>query len=130
MKLAPGEHSILASFATNRDAQTAAKELIESGITEVQVDRVSAVGANNNSVLNNLLSGKPGSLTGVTLYGGQDNPNGDNVGVLQAADPSVSGMATPEDGLAGGEGFLLTVVTRGQLLNQALKIIESHGGVV
>jgi hypothetical protein len=130
MKLAPGEHSILASFPTSNAAEAAAEELKESGITEVQVDRVSAVGANNNSVLNNLLSGKPGSLTGVTLYSGQNNPNGDNVGVLLAADPSVSGMATPENGLAGEKGFLLTVVTRGQLLNQALKIIESHGGVV
>ncbi|KKM11896.1 hypothetical protein SY88_06870 [Clostridiales bacterium PH28_bin88] len=131
MKLERGEHSILASFPSSIRAKEAVNALKEAGIEDVQLDRVSLYGVEANREYNNPLAGQADTLTGLTLFSAdRDQLADDDARVLLGADPSVSGIGMTDYGVAGGKAFLVTVVTNGQKLNQALKIIENHGGKV
>ncbi len=129
MKLDPGEHSILATFPTSNKARAAMRSLHEAGIRNIQLDRISRFREENNTHYNNPVAGQAVSLTGLTAQsagaiGDQDT------GVLVSADPTASGVGMAYYGVAGGQGFMLTVVTNTQKLNQALKLIRENGGQV
>jgi len=131
MRLASGEHSILATFPSSTKAKAAKAELEQAGITEIQIDRVSRFGTEFNDQYNNPIAGQADTLTGLALYSAdRDQFNDQDARILQAADPSVSGFGNYQYGVAGGEAFLLTIVTRSSKLNQALRIIERQGGTV
>lgn len=129
MKLAPGERSILSYFPSSNKAQEAAKVLQDSGIGEVQIDRVSRYGAEIDAHYNNPIN-RAQTVTGPTLYSEDKQDMDDNTRVLLAADPSASGYGAEDYGVAGGRAFLVTVVTNEEKLDQAVDIIKQHGGEV
>ncbi|MBO8138533.1 MAG: hypothetical protein H0Z40_10435 [Desulfotomaculum sp.] len=131
MQMNRNERSILAYFPSILEAQSAAEALKELGINEIQVDRVSRYGIENNSEINRAVTGEP-SQAGLTLF---SSDHSDKLGsrderVLAAADPSVSGIGDSDYGAAGGASFLVTAVTDEKHLDQAIKIVQEKGGQV
>ncbi|MTI81717.1 MAG: hypothetical protein FH758_12725 [Firmicutes bacterium] len=129
MKMEKGERSILAYFPSSNKAEKAAEALQQLGINEVQVDRVSRYGVENNDEINRAVSGKP-TQTGLTLFSADvtDKLGSKDERILKAADPSVSGIGDTDYGVAGGRSFLVTAVTDEKHLDQAIKVVEEMGG--
>jgi len=131
MELENDERSILSYFPSSTKAQAAVDELRAQGITEVQLDRVSRYGTTNDRQQNNPAAGQGESNTGLTLYSADyDRFSNNDARTLLGADPSVSGIASEGYGLAGGQAFMVTVVTTPEQVQQAVKILEAHGGMV
>jgi hypothetical protein len=129
MQLNPGERSILSYFATSDDAREAVEALKSAGITEVQLDRISRFGANNDANFNNPVN-RANTVTGPTLFS-KDNFSEDPAKrVLMGADPAASGYGCDDYGVAGGNAFMVVVVTSEDKLNQAVELIKQNGGVV
>ncbi|WP_027364131.1 hypothetical protein [Desulfotruncus alcoholivorax] len=129
MQLKTGERALLAYFPTSNDAQKAAAELKKAGIEEVQVDRISRFGVNNDAEINNPIAGRAETITGLALYStGTDSLINDDTRVLKAADPSVSGYGNHDYGVAGGAPFMVSAVTSDDLFNSAEAIIKKCGG--
>ncbi|MGE5390936.1 MAG: hypothetical protein ACM3PE_07715 [Deltaproteobacteria bacterium] len=129
MQLPEGERSILSFFPSSTRASGASKEIIQAGLVTdsgaISVDRVSSYGVSYNHELNSPINNAR-TISGLTLYGsdsGGPNP-------LLAATDSASGMASDGAGMAGGEAFMLTVVTAGENVDQAVAIIKKYGGRV
>lgn len=130
MQLSPGERSVLAYFPSSGRASAAVKELKEKGYENVQLDRVSRYGVKNDAEYDSPLSGRP-TVTGLTLFSSDtDGISGDDTRVLMLADPSATGYGSPDYGVAGGNAFLVTVVTGEDRLERALEILKRHGGSV
>ncbi len=129
MQLAPGERSILSYFPTSTVAERAAEALKNAGIGEIQVDRVSRFGAEIDEHVNTPINNST-TITGPTIFSSANRFMDDDVRVLLGADPSVSGYGDTDYGVAGRKGFLVTIVTNEKKLDQAVEIIEQHGGIV
>ncbi len=134
MQLKKEERSIMAYFADSNSAQRAQKELKEAGISEMQIDRVSRYGTNTDAEINNAITGRP-TQTGLTIFSDKMlklDEKGDEVDrrVLLGSDPSVSGMAAEDYGVAGDKSFLLTVVTSDEKEDAVRKIVKQNGGLV
>lgn len=131
MQLPKGERSIMAFFPSSTRASRASKEIIQAGLVSdsdsISVDRVSRYGMSYNDEMNNPINNAR-TISGVTLYG--TSSAGDGPDPLLAATDSASGMATDGAGMAGGEAFMLTVVTVDKNVEQAVSIIKNHGGQV
>lgn len=131
MQLPEGERSILSYFPSSTRASQASKEIIQSGLVtdsgSISVDRVSAYGVSYNAELNNPINNAR-TVSGPTLYGASAGDNGPDP--LLAATDSASGMATDGASIAGGEAFMLTVVTADENIDQAVAIIKKCGGRV
>ncbi|MTI86146.1 MAG: hypothetical protein FH756_20190 [Firmicutes bacterium] len=126
LMLNPGERSILAYFGSSMDAEKASKKLKNMGYKDVQVDRVSKFGVNHDDEYNNPMMGRAETGTGLTLYSANtDKFSNSDTRVLMGADPSVSGFAGNE--MAGGEAFLVTVVTTDAGFDLAEKVLKQHG---
>jgi NAD/NADP transhydrogenase alpha subunit len=129
MRLEKDECSLLASFSSSTRAQEAINALKAAGITEVQFDRVGRFGTRYNDQYNNPLANQANTITGLTLYSADINPLvKTDTRALLAADPSVSGVGLKDYGVAGNEGFLVTVVTKATRVKEAREILEAHGG--
>ncbi|WP_258359474.1 hypothetical protein [Moorella sulfitireducens (nom. illeg.)] len=129
MKLKENERSLLASFSSSTKAREAINALKAAGITEARLDRVGRFGSRYNDRYNNPLAGQAGTVTGLSLYSADINPLvKTDTRALLAADPSVSGLGLKDYGIAGNEGFLVTVVTEASRVNEAREILETHGG--
>lgn len=129
MKLAKNERSFLAYFPSSTRAQEAIKALKTAGINEVQLDRVSRHGTRYNDQYNNPLANQANTVTGLTLYSADINPLvKTDTRALLVADPAVSGFGLKDYGIAGGEGFLVTVVTAPAQEEKVREIIEAYGG--
>lgn len=125
--LKPGERSILAYFASGNDAGAAQEKLKSMGYENVQVDRVSKYGVNYDDEYNNPIMGRAETNTGLVLYSSNTDRLTDNDSrILMSSDPSVSGFAGGEP--AGGEAFLVTVVTDDAGFDKAEKVLKQHGG--
>lgn len=125
--LQPGERAILAYFGFADNAQAAEEELKGMGFEHVQVDRVSKYGVNIDSEYNNPLMGRAETNTGLVLYSANtDRLTDSDSRTLMSADTSVSGFAS--NGLAGGEAFMVTVVTDDTGFEKAKPVLEKHGG--
>ncbi len=125
MQLNPGEQSILAYFPSSTKAMDAAEALKAVGISEVQVDRISRYGVTNDRKINNPVQGQADTQTGITLFSADTDQYANNdARILMGADPSVSGMAAHNYGVAGGKAFLVTVVTTTDRLDQAVKLLK------
>ncbi|MBM7855458.1 hypothetical protein JOC37_001853 [Desulfohalotomaculum tongense] len=131
MRMKRNERSILAYFSSAAEAEEAANALKEMGISNVQVDRVSRYGVENNREINQALTGGP-TQTSLTLFSSGQTSKLDSSSerVLLAADPSVSGIGAAGYGVAGGSSFLVTAVTDEQHLDQAVSIVKRHGGKI
>lgn len=129
--LQKGERSILAYFPSSINADKALQELQSAGIPiddgSIAIDRVSRynMGMDDepNQPINNALT-----LSGPVLYSSSSPDEGPNP--LLAASDSASGLGNPNAGAAGGAGFLLTVVTRDEKVQEAIQIIKENGGRV
>lgn len=131
MRLQNNEHSILATFPSNSKARSAVNALQEAGIEQVQLDRISRFGVEANQEYNNPLAGQAETQTGLSLFSANsDRFSNNDSRVLSGSDPTVSGYGMHNYGVAGTDPFLVTVVTTGNKLNQALKIIKTYGGQV
>lgn len=129
MRLERDERSLLAYFPSSTRAQEAINALQEAGIREVQFDRVGRFGTRYNDQYNNPLANQANTVTGLTLYSADINPLvKTDTRALLAADPSVSGVGLKNYGVAGNEGFLVTVVTSPERVDEVREIIEAHGG--
>lgn len=131
MQLPEGERSILSFFPSSTKASQASKEIIQAGLVTdsgaIEVDRVSRYGVNNNDEINGPINNAR-TISGPTLYSsssGQEGPD-----PLLAASDSASGMAGRGAGMAGGEAFMLTIVTADENVEQAVQIIKKCGGRV
>lgn len=129
MQLNPGERSILSYFATSNKARQAVDELKAAGITEVQLDRVSRYGANNDADYNNPIN-RANTVTGPTIFSKDNFLEDPAKRVLMGADPAASGYGCEDYGVAGGHAFMVVVVTSEDKLNQAVDIIKQHEGMV
>ncbi|TEB14630.1 hypothetical protein Psfp_02773 [Pelotomaculum sp. FP] len=129
MQLTPGERSVLSYFPTSNKARQAVDDLKAAGINEVQLDRVSRFGDNNDATFNNPIN-RANTVTGPTLFS-KDNFSEDPAKrVLMGADPSASGYGCDDYGMAGGKAFMVAVVTNEDKLDQAVQIIKKHDGMV
>lgn len=129
MRLERDERSLLAYFPSSTRAQEAINALKEAGISEVQFDRVGRFGARYNDQYNNPLANQANTITGLSLYSADINPLvKTDTRALLAADPSVSGVGLKNYGVAGNEGFLVTIVTSPDRVDTAREIVETHGG--
>lgn len=119
------ERNILSYFSSSGQAQKAEAELRQLGYETVQVDRIHRypIGQLDDD-LYNPLSGQVSSLTNQVL----GTRLSDDAAILAASDPSVSGMSANE--MPGRYPFILTVVTGGKQVEQAVQIIKKHGGFV
>ena len=127
MKLDPGEHTLLASFAHGPEAEQAVRALKEAGYTDVKLDRIDQAGyqpdifeerpptegGGETSLARAVL--KPGQMDGSTR-------------VLLAATPDASGMSGASSDV--DMPFLVTIVTRNERVDQAVKLVEKLGGRV
>ncbi|MDN5344373.1 MAG: hypothetical protein PWQ18_484 [Clostridia bacterium] len=129
MQLEKDERSLLAYFPSSTKAQEAINALQAAGIKEAQFDRVGRYGARYNDQYNNPLANQANTITGLTIYSADINPLvKTDTRALLAADPAVSGVGLQDYGVAGNEGFLVTVVTTPDRVATAREIIEAHGG--
>lgn len=132
MQLNKGKHSILAYFASSEKAQQAAQEIMRKSLVEdresIQVDMIHRypVPRVNASYDNPISEGD--TLSGLTLYSSQTGPEGPNP--LLAASESASGYGNPHAGAAGGQAYMLTLVTSEQNVSRAVAIIKAHEGTV
>ncbi|MEW5761581.1 MAG: hypothetical protein AB1776_00030 [Bacillota bacterium] len=130
MQLEPGERAVLGYFATDIDAAQAAEALRVAGFTTVETDRISRFGVSLDPEQNYAVGGRGASLAALTIYGEGGEDVGPDSRVLLAADPSASGMAAKDYGVAGGRAFLVTVVTSDERAGEAAAIIKNYGGEV
>lgn len=129
MQLDKGEHSILSFFPSADKAQEAAQALRDAGLVpepgSIQVDQITryspAQEEEYNSPINNAIT-----LSGVTLYSASEGEEGTSP--LLAAMDSASGVGNPNAGVPGKHGFMVTLVTAEENVNQALEIIRAHEG--
>ncbi|ABO51202.1 conserved hypothetical protein [Desulforamulus reducens MI-1] len=127
MTLPQGMRSILAYFPSSTKAEAAVKELKQMGINEVSLDRISRYGVSNDAAINNGLNAE--TLTGLTIYSANTSPLENNdTRVLMGADPSNSGMAADNYGIAGGKAFLVTVVTSDEMGDKASQVLKKYEG--
>ena len=119
MQLEQGEKSILAYFPSSDLAQEASKELIDIGYNTVQVDRISAFGANTDPATNSAIAGNALSSTGLTFFSSETGDLSTDERILRGSDPSNSGY--------GNKDYGITVVTSDGSAEQAEKILTKHG---
>lgn len=118
MQLNPGQRSILAYFADENSAQMAAEKLKLEGFSDIQIDTISRFPSGKAG------RGLTGSLSSMVI--GQEYDR--SLGVLLAADPSVSGSASGD--MAGGYPYLVTLVTENEKAAKALQILREYGAYV
>lgn len=127
MRLDPGERSILASFPSTHQAEEAAKRLKQEGYDTVGVARIGQFGYEPTSHISDPVAGQAITLSGLTLFGGNEDHLG-AAGPLLAASPMASGQSAYD--AAGGAGVLLTVVTTEESVSRAVELIKEYGGQV
>ncbi|HEY3368286.1 MAG TPA: hypothetical protein VGK74_24805 [Symbiobacteriaceae bacterium] len=126
MKLEPGERSILASFAAGPNAEAAVAALKGSGFPIAQMDRIGRFGYSPRVDRKRpAITANETSQANATLDPAQLD---DDSRILMAAFPENSGMSG--EMTMDQMPFLVTVVTRAELVDQAVAIITEHGGRV
>lgn len=115
MKVKDGEHSILATFSNSKNANEAMEALKNAGISNVTLAKMERfnVGAFSQAVME-----EDGNLQD-TIKSAEK--------VLLASDPSLSDVGLGKEEV---EAFNLNIATSTSKLNQALKIVQKHGGKI
>lgn len=118
--------TILASFYTESEANQARDKVQSLGAEAAEVDSLHPSGQPDRTLEAYAISGKIPSLANLTLH---TSVSSRDAGVLLAADPSASGLATPDiDDPVTGRNFLLTVICPEPLVDQAVDIIKQCNG--
>jgi len=132
MELDKNEHSILGFFPSSTKAHDAIQALKNAGMVPgegyVQLDQVSRFGVVNDSEYNNPINNAL-TLHGTTIYSNSAGID-DGLNPLLAANDSEMGRGINNDNLAGGESFMVTLVTSMDKVEQAVNIMKSNGGKV
>lgn len=127
MKLDPGEHTLMGAFHHYPRAEAAEKALRQAGYDAVQLDRIAKEGFDpGRNEERPGWGGEPSQVT-ATIYG-HERMLGRDTRVLLGAMPENSGMAGPMT--ADMPSFLLTVVCKNERVDEAVRIMEEHGGRV
>lgn len=129
MKLSSGERSILAYFPSSEAAQRAANALQKAGLGQLQIDRISRYGVEADASFNNPIN-RSLTVAGPTIYSNSGEFLSDSERVILAAEPSASGYGDSGYGIAGGQAFLLTLLTSEDKVEEAVGIIKKSGGKV
>jgi len=132
MELDKNEHSILAFFPSSTKAHNAMEAVKKANLVTdegaIQVDRISRFGVVNDSEYNNPINNAL-TLHGPTLYSNSAGID-DGANPLLAANDTETGRGINNDNLAGGESFMLTIVTSNDNIEKAVSIIKDQGGRV
>jgi hypothetical protein len=126
MKLDPGERSILASFTNEAAAAEAVKVLRSEGYVEVRLDHLNRNQEPGGQVSDRI--GLGGRASQSQAVNGEQTLADEDVRVLEAATPAVSGMAG--EPIEPIPSILVTVVAHDRHINGAVEIIQQHGGRV
>jgi hypothetical protein len=118
LQLQPGERAIFAYFNDDHDARTAAEALIQSGYSDIQVDRISPY---VNSTVNRSIKTSLSSLT-------MNHGAGLSYGPLLAADPAVSGMSSSF--ASPSPSVVLTLVCDDTTKAQAIELLRQYGASI
>ncbi|QGU00210.1 hypothetical protein SYNTR_1616 [Candidatus Syntrophocurvum alkaliphilum] len=131
MQIEKDESSILAYFSTSNRAQKALDELKKQGLVPepgaAQIDKISQFSISENPKMNSPINNSL-TLSAITLLSNESGEDGANP--LLAAHDSASGIGNPNAGSAGGEAFMLTLVTYKENRQQAIQIIRKNRGKV
>jgi len=132
MELDKNEHSILGFFPSVAMANNAMESLKKAKLVpsedSIQVDQVSRFGIVNDSEYNNPINNAL-TLHGLTIYSNSMGI-GDGANPLLAANDTEAGRGINNDNLAGGESFMLTLVTSADNIEQAVALMKANGGRV
>ncbi|MEA1962315.1 MAG: hypothetical protein U9N81_13790 [Bacillota bacterium] len=118
MQLEHNEKSILAYFSSLNKAQEAFYALKQSGEFEIRLDQLNT--ARRTSTLSSSLA----SLT----EAGNDPDLYSSYGPLLAANPSSSGMSSPEEPTSFS--YLITVVTRTERYQNVMQTLKSYNATL
>jgi hypothetical protein len=121
-----GTKNILAYFKTEEDAEKVARQLQDSGVKDVSIDRFSKYPEEGTEEFTNPIQGK---ITGLPNLTQDTEIEGQNARILAAAGPDASGMADGQDSITGYDVLLVVVVEENQH-HRALQIIQDAGGRV
>jgi hypothetical protein len=128
MKLEPGERSIFGSFGSGPNAEACRDELIKAGFKEVQLDRIGKFGFRPEDYEDQpAIAGDESSAVKAVLNPPAGATRADTR-VLLGAFPESSGMSAPDTG--DRAPFLIVVVTNDSRVDEAVEIMEKHGGRV
>ncbi|MBC7346747.1 MAG: hypothetical protein H5U00_04720 [Clostridia bacterium] len=131
MQLPPGQVAVLATFPSSNSAERAVRALETAGYATVQLDRISRYTARSDAEYNNPLAGRARTQTGLSLASADLARQGERDDrTLLGSDPAVSGYGLTNYGTAGGEAFLVTVLTSAAAVDRAREILRQHGGTV
>jgi hypothetical protein len=126
MKLEPGEHTLMATFAHGQNAEEALAALKQAGYSDMEMDRVSPYGFRPDvEEKRPAIHGDETSLVNAVLGPALMD---DETRVLMGATPEASGMSGPYT--ADGQNFLITLVTSNDRVQDAVSILQQHGGRV
>jgi len=131
MELDKNEHSILGFFPSSTKAQDAIEALKKANLASegsVQLDQVSRFGVVNDSEYNNPINNAI-TLHGPTIYSNSAGID-DGLNPLLAANDTEMGRGINNDNLAGGEAFMVTLVTSEDKVEQAVALMKASGGRV
>lgn len=123
MRLPADRRSLLATFEDERQAKAAASALMEAGLEDVQVDRVSRHPGEGTDRRLQPLSGRIESLATLTLGADIDTPD---EGAALSADPSASGLSAGPG--PDAQPYLLTARVPAPRLDEARAIVKRYGG--
>ena len=132
MELDKNEHSILGFFPSSTMAENAMQALKDADLVpsadSVQLDRVSKFGVVNDSQYNNPINNAV-TLHGPTLYSNSAGID-DGLNPLLAAYDTKAGRGINNADLAGGEAFMVTLVTANENVEEAVALMKANGGRV
>lgn len=105
--------------------------LAANGLTDSHIKRTSRYGVTFDTERNNATANLAETQTGLTVFS-MNTPNEENAAerVLMAADPSVSGLSSRGNGMAGGHAFSVVVFVPQSRVEEAIKIIKQNDGEV
>lgn len=118
--------SIFGYFADRNEAEKAKERLVQAGFRDTILDTVRHDGAVGESTPT--LAPQIDSLSDLTLG---TETHDDDSGILLAADPSASGLASSADP-PSNKAWLIVTLTDGtdEQVERAVKILKSHGAEV
>lgn len=126
-----GERAIFAYFPSSTKAEKAVKALHDAGFPQASIKRTSKYGVMHDASYDNAVNGRAETLTGLSVFSANtDKDTNQSERILMAADPSVSGMSALGYGMAGGSSFAVIAFAPEEQIDEAVQILEQHGGSV
>lgn len=121
------DKNILAFFHSHEEAENALHSMRKLKVVDSSIERISRYPGDGIERRMNPITGDFASLGNLTLDADYTNKS---AAILTAADVSASGMSDGGQGGPTGRDVLLTVVVEQNDHEQALQIVNNHGGMV